>query len=285
MNQQRYVVFIDILGFKNIINQFENPEDLGRELLFNFNASLHAALNNSSIIIDLTKDTLPKVENSEISFWQFSDSIILYSKDDNVKSLEEFIRVLNMFFASSILRGFPLRGALVKGELFTNPPIIVGKGLVNAAMNEAKQAWSGLIVDSSCFDGNEGEELLKRMLLEKMLINTKVPIKTGNKQEGSRLDQIVYQNQTVINWPQFMGMYINSGITLNTLFEKFAGKPDDNALIKIEHTIQFYKENIGSRRLPPFTYTAEMADTFSLLNTKDEVNYEFYNDKEDPHYK
>ncbi|KYC96145.1 hypothetical protein B4102_3551 [Heyndrickxia sporothermodurans] len=280
MNQQRYVAFIDILGFKNIINQFKNPEDLGRELLFNFNASLHAALNNSSITIDLTKGILPKVENSEISFCQFSDSIILYSKDDNVKNLEEFIRVLNMFLASSILRGFPLRGALVKGDIFANPPIIVGKGLVNAATNEAKQAWSGLIVDSSCFDVNDGDELLKRMLLEKMLVNTKVPIKTGKKQEGSCLDQIVYQDQTVINWPQFMGLYISSGIKLNTLFEKFSGKPYGNALIKIEHTIEFFKENIGSRKLPPFTYTAEIVDTFSLLNTKEKINCEFYNDGE-----
>lgn len=97
MSQQRFVAFIDILGFKKFVGEFKDPMDLGRELMHNFIASLHAALINSSVTIDLAKDSLPGVENKEISFCQFTDSIILYKNDDNLNGLDEFIRVLNLF--------------------------------------------------------------------------------------------------------------------------------------------------------------------------------------------
>jgi len=97
VSQQKFVAFIDILGFKNTVGEFKDPMDLGGELMYNFNASLHAALSNTSATNDLAEASLPKVENKEISFWQFSDSIIFYKNDDNRNGLNEFIRTLNLF--------------------------------------------------------------------------------------------------------------------------------------------------------------------------------------------
>jgi len=63
---------------------------------------------------------------------------------------------------------------------------------------------------------------------------------------------------------------------MNHLFEKFAGKPDENAQMKFKHTLQFYNDNNGDQRLPPFKYVAELVDIYPVPNIKEEVSYEFY---------
>ncbi|MGG6437971.1 hypothetical protein ABET52_19365 [Saccharococcus caldoxylosilyticus] len=233
MNDTRYVAFIDILGFKNIVNNFNDPKALGAQLLINFNSALAVAINEKSTSIDISQNKFPKVQSKEISFYQFSDSIILYSNDNKIHSLEKMVRTLNIFMAKSLLKGFPLRGALVKDSLFSNPPIIVGKSIIRAVKLESAQEWSGIVIDSSCFDNSEEKELLQFLLTKKLVCETDVPIK------GKDRNEIEFQKHIVINWPQFIGMYISSFTEVEQCFTKYSGKPDKNALSKIKFTIDF----------------------------------------------
>jgi len=67
--------------------------------------------------------------------------------------------------------------------------------LVDTATSEAKQAWSGIIVDGSCFTRKDEKELLKNLILKKMLKKTKVPIIEGGNKRG--LNWIILYMKTV----------------------------------------------------------------------------------------
>ena len=265
---QSYVAFIDIMGFSKIIEGFDNPEDLGKQLLINFNASLAAAINEQTQEVDITSNEFPKINDETIYFYQFSDSIILYTVDCSINSLEKIIKTLIMFMASSSLRGFPLRGALVKGDLYVNKSILVGKSIVKAAYLEKIQDWSGILIDLSCFENNDEVILKNRLLSNKLIVKADIPLKSLSDSKEP-IDSFQY----VVNWPEFIGMYISGEDDLKKKLAQYTGKPEGRAEEQINKTIKFAKENLGSKRLPPFRFEAELSDSLNL-NLTEEIEVE-----------
>lgn len=238
---KRYVAFIDILGFKSIFDNFNNADELGDQMSVILLSSIRSALSGTNVEVD---DDTDLNSISSIKVYQFSDSIVLYTEDDGKKSLSNFITALNLLFAQSMIRGFPLRGALTLGELYVKGSIVVGEPLINAYKIEYRQEWAGLIIDC-----NMPEQVLKELLDEQLVAYYNVSMKDiPNK-------SVVKERHLVLNWPQYCGAKISSEVELRRRFSMLSGEPvEDKDIAKRERTVTFFKENLGNKELPSFIF-------------------------------
>ena len=244
MNGIKYVAFLDILGFKAIVKSIPSNE-IGQMLEREFRASLLAGLTENPVDLEDAKNAPIELlgTNPEIGFYQFSDSLLLYSKGDSLKYLEKMVRVLNIFTAKAMLQGFPLRGALVKGDIYVNPPVMVGKAIVHAVELESCQKWAGIIVDDSCEQSDNEKRLIDALLEGQLLVKDEVPFEK-DVNDSQRL---------IINWPQFSGLYIAGRQTFVNTFTKLIGIPEDEGHEqRLNNTLKFFEQYVGSGKLPPF---------------------------------
>ncbi len=241
---RRFVAFIDILGFKAIVERNRgNIESVGRFLQNIYQSSIVSAITGESVLIG-TKHDMSNL-SEDIQLYQFSDSLIMYTKDDSNYCLEKIIWTLNLLMARSVLEGIPLRGGLVKGEMFAEPPILVGDAINRAYLLESKQEWSGIIVDSGCIFLDEHEKVL---IQSKVITRAPVPVK--DREQGIR-----FENHLVINWPEFLGQRAINEEEFKQIFWKYTGTPEgDKEIKKMEHTLAFYKEHLGSSPIPSFIH-------------------------------
>ncbi len=237
----KYIAFLDILGFKEII---ENNST-------NYIKSLY---NNA---IDFVK---PKI----IDFWDnqdlndsviemsiVSDSIIIWTNNDNFQSLGKILLSTSNLLTGFMIAGLPLRGAIVKGELDSlnksigtnsnvKTPIFFGKGLTEAYKLEGKQKWSGCIVHEDCFENLEnkistGKENagLGNYLKDQVISQYEVPLKDGEK-----------MNCYVINWVRNFKAIDNYTqlIDIEEQFSKHNKNINDSRVKeKIENTKSYYE--------------------------------------------
>ncbi|MDQ0087635.1 hypothetical protein J2T12_001041 [Paenibacillus anaericanus] len=239
---KRFVAFIDILGFKSIFNYIDNADILGDQMNVILQSSIRAALTGSNVEVD---DNSNLNDLSDIKLYQFSDSIVLYTEDDSQEILMKFITALNLLFAQSILRGFPLRGALTKGDLYVRGNIVVGEPLINAYNLESRQEWAGLIVN--CDMPSSTLTLLES---EKLVVKHKVSMKNNIDKA-----EIIEEEHLVINWPQYLGMKISSKEDFKRGFSSLSGEPVDiKDIKKKERTVDFLEKNLGNKVLPSFIF-------------------------------
>ncbi|PHO06810.1 hypothetical protein BFT35_08990 [Thermoanaerobacterium thermosaccharolyticum] len=270
----RYVAFLDILGFKNIINNFNGHiNELGNILNSKFRAAIYAGLTEKEVDINVIEKNVQSIELSPmIDFYQFSDSIIIYTDNDDIDRLEKIIRSLNILMARSILEGFPLRGALSKGDMFIKPPIIIGEPFISAYKLEEQQEWAGIIIDNRCFTNEFEIKLLELLEQEKLLVKTYVPIKDSKSRcifRNYRNAKITFISGIAINWPQFAGSYVYNSNDFKDKFFKYKGKSNDTLVLrKYKNTYNFFINNIGSKELPPFVYSAIMLSKATIKNQK-----------------
>lgn len=205
-------------------------------------SSIRSALSKKSVDID---DEFDSGDLTNIRVYQFSDAIFLYTEDDKEDTLKEFIITLNLLFAQSIIRGFPLRGALTYGDLYVKGNIVVGEPLIKAYQLEGRQEWSGLIVDCAIVP-----QLQSELRNEKLIVDHSVVL----KDQGNN-NNLVVENRLVINWPQYCGLRVSSSEDFRNNFSRFSGEPKKLEHInKRERTLVFFKKNLGTKDLPSFNF-------------------------------
>ncbi len=134
--EDRVVLFVDILGFKNIINSTVNSNGTDNEQQIENVYNTFLSIND---LYDINKKDNFIQEN--VSITQFSDSLVISFL---VKELGEifwnifFLQLLSMRLIS---HGIICRGAISYGKLIHNDNIIFGPALIdayNAELNNAK---------------------------------------------------------------------------------------------------------------------------------------------------
>ena len=148
---KRTVAFIDILGFKSIV-ETSTADELGLRFtnvigksLSSLNRKLGDFPDEPTLFPNFTRD-----QSYCINF-AFSDSIILVSKDESEEScLALLIFALRV---SQILIGnrFPVRGAITYGDMYVDlaRSLFLGKAMTSAYELEQRQNWIGLVIDDS----------------------------------------------------------------------------------------------------------------------------------------
>lgn len=131
----RYVAYIDIMGFKDMVLRTD-----------------HADIYKNMLKIDKQIRKMANVswdgETSKlIKTTNYSDSIIIYSKDNSSESLHSFICTVAAATNDLLVEGFPHKGAVAFGMMTfdTSNSIFFGQPLIDAFLLQEELEFYGII--------------------------------------------------------------------------------------------------------------------------------------------
>lgn len=180
----RFVVFLDIMGFKDRVAR-NSANDLYKELT-DFNKDITTIIN-STFDVKLQENAkqednseaklISKKEQEEgILLAQFSDSIVLFSSDNSPKSLKTISEVSAKIMQQAINRAkpIPLKGALAEGQMTCDmsKQLFFGQSLIDAYLLEENIQFYGIAVHHTA----EASVIALKSDLYK---NAKIPLKSG----------------------------------------------------------------------------------------------------------
>jgi len=133
----RWVAYFDILGFQKILS---DSVTVATGLDAFVNVDYKSVLDELRRVGHYSPDT--------VSIVWFSDTFLLFTRDDSHRSLVSINQAATHFFEEVICLGLPLRRALGMGEFYTDPGqgIFVGRGLIDAYQCAEGQDWIGFVV-------------------------------------------------------------------------------------------------------------------------------------------
>ncbi len=144
--EEKYVAFLDILGFKDLIDQ--NKKDSIHSII-NINSSIsfvNQLIKEIETVSVNVKPEEPSYKNQiKISYKYFSDCICV--SNQHLFFLILNLQVLQFYLAT---KNIFIRGGLAKGNHFENENIIFSKGLVDAYKLESKKADYPRIIIHDC---------------------------------------------------------------------------------------------------------------------------------------
>ena len=128
----RFVLFLDIMGFKNRVSKQEHGKVL-RDLQ-KFQSEIQKCLSNYKAI--------------NIQIAQFSDSIVLFSSNTYKASLLALSEVASSIMCIALRSNIPLKGALAKGKVTCDIPkqLFFGQALIDAYLLEENVKYYGILV-------------------------------------------------------------------------------------------------------------------------------------------
>lgn len=149
--EQRIVAFIDILGFKAIIDEYDN------QALSNILKDLQMALNTA---IDTSINQILSMKGNEnikehLKYRMFSDclsiSLPFYDNDtDFIIQFNSLSIIINAYVQTMALKGFFLRGGIATGSYYSDENMIFSGGLVKAYELESRKAiYPRIVIDDT----------------------------------------------------------------------------------------------------------------------------------------
>lgn len=162
----RYVAFLDIMGFKDLVSRSSHED------IYHMMQSIENAKNINENI------KWGKGEDKFIKSTFYSDSIILYSKDDSQDSAHFMNCTLSALTSDLLSSGIPHKGALAFGRmtLDTEKSIYFGQPLIDAYLLQEELNLYSIVLHSSA-----EYELEQRKFIDNLIIyNYLCPFKGGN---------------------------------------------------------------------------------------------------------
>jgi len=223
----RFVVFFDIAGFKDMVfsNDHKNVLDTMRYL----------------------SDRLGEIGNKEETSPQikqvlFSDSIMLISEDDSINSAHEISLAANWLTSASLFKGIAIKGVMACGKQTADfkRSIHFGKPLIDACL-----LGKELMLYSVALHHTAEEKLSEYKLLNTRdsfidVLQYKTPMKSGNI------------NHYVLDWTK-INERISAVDAMNKLYNCFSGEARnciDNTL-EFVHFVSKRSEKNGIKYLSP----------------------------------
>lgn len=156
-----YVAFIDVLGFKQLLESNTACEEI--YAVFEF------LQENAHTTLDADGRTV--LAFNEVMYYLMSDSIILYIRSDIENALQALVETCLMLQLKLILRERPIlvRGGIAKGELFVDNRVIYGKALTAAYQLENSVAVTPRIVFNKELISNRTGALLSKPWWERAI--------------------------------------------------------------------------------------------------------------------
>ena len=136
---KRFVCFLDIMGFKDLV--MRNSHDEIYEMLMEL--SKHRT--------SLESKNLPSKYADSLKTVSFSDSIVVFTKDDSIASFDLLTIAVSWLFAKAMEDGIPMKGAISCGEMSINitRQIFFGQPLIDAYLLEEDVAFYGIVVHNT----------------------------------------------------------------------------------------------------------------------------------------
>lgn len=209
-----FIAYFDFLGFKEFILNNTDENELMRRMGHIFR-DIEFALGQGKVQASKNGVILADLSNSKINALNISDTVVFWTNDTTLESLDELIKVAYEFNWKENLYNFPVRGSISKGSIRivngTNKndlggsygvSCLYGKGIVNAHLKAESQDWARTVIDGSIIEEFSGEQEAFSFL-EPYVVKYKVPYKEGiihNTEEyvfrltKSKLNKVAYGN-------------------------------------------------------------------------------------------
>ena len=243
---EKFIAYFDYLGFKDFIEN--NDTDFQTQIMRNNFRDIEIALGKGEtkparggVIADLG--------NSSINCMNFSDTVVFWTNDKSINSLNELLAVAYRFNWHCNGYTFPLRGAVVLGEIvhvdfrqesakggIYNINSLYGKGLVNAHLKADSQHWAGTVIDESVVNEIKANGISPAEYLTKFATLYKVPYKVKlENQHDEYVLNLVEGKLNEISFPN-----VSKHIVEN--FGYYNKSTDDPRVQeKINNTLEFLK--------------------------------------------
>lgn len=135
--RNRFVAFLDIMGFKDRVARNDHNEILNELEVFQSNISQYVSYHREA--------------NVQIAL--FSDSILIYSQNDSIDSLHALADITShiMMYAIQQEKPIPLKGAIAAGRMTCNQTkqLYFGQALIDAYLLEENVKYYGVLVHHS----------------------------------------------------------------------------------------------------------------------------------------
>mgnify|MGYP001423426877 CR=1 FL=1 len=157
---KRHIAYFDFLGYKEFI--LNNESEYLKTRVGHILVGIEQALAEGKLQEPKNGRTLSDTSTTRINCLNISDTVIFWTNDDSIESLEELLRVAYRFNWSQVLFNFPVRGIIYCDELemisgkqtnaagaIYSANLIYGKGLAKAHMTCENLNWSGTAIDET----------------------------------------------------------------------------------------------------------------------------------------
>lgn len=238
---KRFVAFIDILGFKDLVsknNHAEIYEQLSK--ISKTKKFLENIAENGKL--------LEKYKDAEIYIVSFSDSIVVFSKNDDINNFYFFLIAVRWLFARTIEAKIPIKGGLAHGEISLNKSeqIYFGQAIIDAYMMEEDVNYIGAVSHNTIdnyINLNKTELEKTKDRLDELLFEDKTPLKCGNL------------NHLNLNW-FFKASLLKEELTdeektkkINELITHFKYNTSGSPRKYIDNTIEFFNRNYDNKKI------------------------------------
>jgi len=179
MNCNCWIAYFDILGFKELLFEFEDHLDI--------------------FVEEYYRDILREVDKRVNSWTDYvgaawaSDSFLFFTFDDSLQSFTCINQVAQHFFVGLIWKKFPSRGALTVGKLYAdqNSHIYIGPGLIDAYEYSEKQNWIGFVLAPSASQRLNDTQLSDYLDHESDYTQYDVPVKEKTYVNGATQSKLL----------------------------------------------------------------------------------------------
>lgn len=144
------IAVCDILGFSALVANKPLEEVIDGSITWFRRALNHSILKKS--FPDSAPPTAELDGNNHVGVAWFSDTILLYTKEDTDEAVRELLQVVAWLVFETILDGKTMiRAGIAYGEAYIEPEnsIYIGKAIIDAYELEKIQEWAGAALCSS----------------------------------------------------------------------------------------------------------------------------------------
>jgi hypothetical protein len=142
----------DVLGFSDLVKG-KSLDAVVDDVLGWFRQALHHSINkNGWPEIVPTFDEIDK--NSKIGLAWFSDTILLFTREDTDESLQELLQTVGWLLFETMHYTTRMRAGIAYGDAFIDPKnaMYVGVPIIEAHELEQQQQWSGAALTASAIE-------------------------------------------------------------------------------------------------------------------------------------
>lgn len=260
MSDKKFVLFLDILGFSQLV--LNNKPDQIKQI---YDSEIHQTASACTMIAAGTfgstegfkvtsegSGKLVDIQQNTINFHVMSDSLIAWTNDTSLQSLNKISQYAAAYLSMTLALGLPHRGAISVGEIqLIELPLngklqanVIGSGVVNAHNFEVGQEWMGCVVDPECLkelSSTEIHEFFRAQLPS--VIRCTPPYKEQTRPE--------YRSDLAINWG-ICGIGIKDDKSF--FVEQFSRhNKGTGSSIKVDNTYEFYCRYSSKSKAPDKT--------------------------------
>jgi hypothetical protein len=251
---ETYLAYFDILGFKEFMKR-EDEEIV--QMMNCLKRDSQAAIANQDYVKASHGGLVANLVKAEVNCLHISDSILFWTNDSTLRSFEKIFNAASYFLqACCVLRTFPVRGCIVKGQIHYSPftfhshnqtaftdSSMYGNALIEAYTNAEEQNWAGCYIHESA---QTEQQYINSLIASNKLFRYPVPLKSNKTIETLALPLYgeTVSNIDVDGFKELFNQY-NNGLPLNP-----------SVIVKLDNTTAFFRftkskdASIESQRQP-----------------------------------